>query len=139
MNVNEARQVLNRLMAGWPWAEWPEDHVALWLAALRPHDLAPAKAAAERAVLEMERPPSIAWFHKAAIAEREREQVYRPELEAAPVDKEQGKRLAAAAREALHRSMPLSLGEAIKQHRTECKPDGSDLDSEAANPSQGAA
>lgn len=119
MNVTEARQVLQVLMAAWPWADWPEDHVELWLAALAPHQYEPARAAAVQAVKELERPPTVAWFHKACRAEAERHVEYRPELEEAPVDVEQGKRLAAAAREALHRSMPLSLGEAIKKHRAE--------------------
>lgn len=135
MNVTDARQVLQVLIAAWPWAEWPDETVELWLAALSPYEPEHARAAAVQAVRELEMPPPIAWFHKACRAERERLTEYRPEIEAAPVDKEQGKRLAAEARAALHRKMPLSLGEAIKQHRTELKSDAQNLDSDDPNAS----
>lgn len=121
MNIHEARKVLHVLTAAWPWAEWPEDHLELWMVALQAHTFDAARAAAGRAVRELDRPPSVAWFHSAAAAERDRDATYVPELEAAPVDKEQGKRLAAEARAALHQRMPVSLGEAIRRHRDELK------------------
>jgi hypothetical protein len=124
VNIHEARKVLHVLTAAWPWAEWPEDHLELWMVALQAHEFAAARNAAGRAVRELDRPPSVAWFHQAANAERDRDSTYTAELEAAPVDKEQGKRLAAEARAALHKRMPASLGEAIRQHRKEATDGG---------------
>lgn len=101
MNPNEAAQVLHVLTSAWPWAEWPDSTIELWMVALAPHDREHAVTAARRAVRELDRPPTIAWFHHAAVAERDRDNVYVPELTEGEVSPERGAELARLAREAL--------------------------------------
>lgn len=102
MNDREAAQVLATLTEAWPWADWPEGTISLWLAAISAYPLNAAATAAGQAIRELDRPPSIAWFHRAARAHRDLHPTETAALEAPPVDKAAGKRLANAARAELH-------------------------------------
>jgi hypothetical protein len=117
MNRNETTPILALLTEAWPWADWPEGTLSLWQEALRPYEVEHAATAADIAIATLERPPTIAWFHAACRAERDRTNEGVRSLPAAPVDKEAGRRLAAAARDALHQKMPGSLSESIRRYR----------------------
>lgn len=100
MTNDEAAPVLAALTAAWPWAEWPTDHLELLLAALAGYEQAPAMEAARRAVLELERPPSVAWLRKAILAEQDRYSEHHA-LPEAPVDPDVAREGIAEARKAI--------------------------------------
>lgn len=62
MNDEFAARIVGLFAAAWPWAEWPQTTVELWLTELARLDADPSVVAARRCVCDLERPPSLAAF-----------------------------------------------------------------------------
>lgn len=102
MTPHEAALVLSHLTGAWPWADWPDEHVELWLAALAPYEQPDALAAAHLAAATLDRPPTIAWMHATTRAQRDRNTRGLPELEAPPLTRERAAERLDEVRRALH-------------------------------------
>lgn len=104
MTRYEALNVITVLVTAWPYPEWEEGRVELWVAALEPEDAIDAQEVAVEAVRTRERAPSVKWFLEGVEAVRRRNLPSGPpELEAPVASKETALAGLAAARAALQR------------------------------------
>ena len=101
MNAERIVSLIDRIQGAWPYVDWTEAQTDLWIEKLEPLDDRVARLAIDKLIRTSERPPSVAAFlnETHAIAERRRP-TYRA-LEPPRVDREQARRLLAAARAAV--------------------------------------
>lgn len=102
MNRQEALDVITAMAAAWPYPEWEESRIELWVAALEAEDVDAARAAVVQTVRERDTCPSIAWFLEAIDFAEKAGDLWKPtELEAPAASKETALAAIAAARAAL--------------------------------------
>lgn len=102
MNRDEALNVVTVMATAWPYPEWEEGRVELWVAALLEEDAIDAQEVAVEAVRTREKAPSVKWFLEGLDAARRRNAPSGPpELEAPPASKDTALAGIAAARAAL--------------------------------------
>lgn len=102
MTRDEALNVITVMVTAWPYPEWEEGRVELWVAALLDEDAIDAQQVAVEAVRTREKAPSVKWFLEGLEAARRRRDDGGPlELEAPPTSKDSALAAIAAARAAL--------------------------------------
>lgn len=107
MTDDEVVSTIERMTGAWPFMVVTNVQLDVWIETLTDTDPTDGKAALEKAVRTLDQPPSIAWFLaevRSLIERRTLGPKDRPELEAAPTDRQGYQRFLAAAREALERN-----------------------------------
>lgn len=102
MNRDEALNVITVMATAWPYPEWEEGRVELWVAALVDADAQDCGLAAVAAVKSLDRAPTVAWLLNEARSEAaKREPFGPPQLAEPPASKETALAGISAARAAL--------------------------------------
>lgn len=102
MNRQEAIDVCTVMGLAWPYPEWEEARIELWVAALMEHDYESAQVAVTDAVRTRDKAPSVSWLATAIRAVERRDDMGGPRaLEAPPATKETALAAIAAARESI--------------------------------------
>lgn len=108
ITADEIVTVVEYFGAAWPWAEWSEPTMAVWIDGLADPALnvdgAVALHVARRCARKWDRPGSMAEFLSEYRTEVERRKPTTRAIEAAPTDRQGYQRYLAAAREAITRS-----------------------------------
>lgn len=101
MNRDEALNVCTVMATAWPYPEWEEGRLELWVAALADEDADAAHEAVVQAVRELDRAPSVAWLLEAMRAASTAQQFGLPESSETPTPRDVSLQRLSEAREAM--------------------------------------
>lgn len=106
MTADDVIDLIDVMMAAWPWADWTARQTDLWCGALADVEQHDGAFAVKRAVSTLDKPPSIAFVLAEARSESERRRETFPALNEPPVDKQRRAELMAAMRQMLENPRP---------------------------------